>query len=162
MDGDPKYSPLLKEKYSEAQPRLSPDGRWMAYTSNESGSNEVYVRPFPDVDSGGRWQVSTLGGDSPIWSPTGRELFYRNGDVVMAVPYKTEQSFSPGTPTTLFSNAYTSIGVGGSPDLSTWDISPDGNRFLMMKETESAAEIPRKINVVLNWFEELKKRVPTD
>jgi Tol biopolymer transport system component len=79
MEGDRKWKPLLQEKYAERRPRLSPDGRWIAYMSNESGKFEVYVRPFPGVD-GGRWQVSTNGGSSPLWSPDGRELFYRNGD----------------------------------------------------------------------------------
>ena len=104
---DRKRILLLKENYHEAQPQISPDGRWMAYTSNESGQNQVYVRPFPEVE-GGRWQVSTSGGDSPLWSP-------------------------------------------------------DGKRFLMMKETGTTTSSdggPRKINIVLNWFEELKQRVP--
>ena len=76
MEGDRKWKPLLQEKYHETQPQISPDGRWMAYVSDESGKSEVYVRPFPDVDKG-KWQVSTSGGDSPLWSPDGRELFYR-------------------------------------------------------------------------------------
>jgi Tol biopolymer transport system component len=95
MEGDHKLRPLLKEKYHEAQPRISPDGKWMAYTSNESGQNQIYVRPFPGVESGGRWQVSADGGDSPLWSPDGRELFYRSGNAAMAVSVKTDRTFSP-------------------------------------------------------------------
>jgi eukaryotic-like serine/threonine-protein kinase len=161
MEGDCKYRPLLNEKYSEAQPRVSHDGRWIAYTSNESGKNEVYVRPFPGVEAG-RWPVSTSGGDSPLWSPTGRELFYRSGDAVMAVAVKTEPTFSLGLPTVLFRGAYDSTAVG-SGDLSPWDISPDGKRFLMIKQAMASTSKgggPRKINVVLNWTEELKQRVP--
>ena len=72
---------------------VSPDGRWMAYTSDESRKNEVYVRPFPEVNNG-RWQISKDGGDSPLWSPDGCELFYRSGDAVMAVSVKTEPGFN--------------------------------------------------------------------
>ncbi len=165
MEGDRARKPLLHEKYIEAEPQISPDGRWMAYTSNESGKFEVYVRPFPAVDSGGRWQVSTSGGDSSLWSRDGRELFYRNGDVVMAVPVKTSPSFSLETPKTLFNGTYVSSNINlRGLELNPWDISPDGKRFLMMKEagaTASGAGDPRRINIVLNWLEELKGRVPT-
>jgi serine/threonine-protein kinase len=164
MEGDHKLRMVLKEKYHETQPRISPDGRWMAYTSNESGQNQVYVRPFPEVE-GGRWQVSASGGDSPLWSPDGRELFFRNGDAVMAVSSKTDPTFSVETPEMLFQGTYVSATLAYDDwDYGTWDISPDGKRFLMMKETGSAASgagRSRKINVVLNWFEELKQRVPT-
>jgi serine/threonine protein kinase/Tol biopolymer transport system component len=164
MDSDRATKPLLHEKYSEAEPQISPDGRWMAYASNESGKYEVYVRPFPEVDSGGRWLVSTSGGDSPLWSRDGRELFYRNGDAVMAVPVKTGPSFSIETPKTLFHGTYISAGFFvNTLELSPWDISLDGKRFLMMKEPRTAASTlggPRKINIILNWLEELKERVP--
>ncbi len=161
IEGDRKWKPLLKEKHYESQPRISPDGRWIAYMSNESGQNEVYVRPFPEIDKG-KCQVSTSGGDSPLWSPGGRELFYRNGDAVLAVPFKTESVFSAGTPITLFRGTYASFrAVLTQGDFNSWDISPDGKRFLMMKESgTSAAGGPRRINIVLNWFEELKQRVP--
>ena len=108
MEGDHKWKLLLRERYNEFQPQISPDGRWMAYTSDESGKYEVYVRPFPEVDKG-RWQVSTSGGDSPLWSPDGRELFYRNGDAVMAVSVKTDPTFSLETPKTLFRGTYVSV-----------------------------------------------------
>jgi eukaryotic-like serine/threonine-protein kinase len=154
MEGERKWRPLLKEKYNEAQPQISPDGKWMAYVSDESGRNEVYVRPFPGVEGGGRWQVSTDHGDSPLWSPDGRELFYRNDDSSMVVQVETEPTFSPEKPKVLFKGTYLN-----------WDISPDGKRFLMIKPpasagAASAAAGPRKINVVVNWFEELKQRVP--
>ncbi len=159
-EGDPARKSILQEDYLETQPRISPDGRWMAYTSGESHRNEVYVRSFPDVNRG-RWQVSTSGGDSPLWSPDGRELFYRNGSTVMAVSVKTEPSFGiVGNPQTLFQGTY----VGYSPnDVTSWDISPDGKRFLMIKPygvSSSESEGPDKINVIVNWLEELKQRVP--
>jgi serine/threonine-protein kinase len=160
MEGDRARKPLLQnDKYSELAPQISPDGRWMAYMSNESGQFEVYVRPFPEVNKG-RWQVSTSGGNSPLWLPNGRELFYLSSDSVMAVSVETGPAFSLGTPKALFRGTY----VGSSPSGGiAWDISPDGKRFLMMKEpqpTASAGGAPMKINIVLNWFEELRQRVP--
>jgi serine/threonine-protein kinase len=162
MEDDRKYRPLLREKYIELQPKISPDGRWMAYMSNESGKSEIYVRPFPEVNKG-RWQVSTSGGDSPLWSPDGRELFYRNGDFAIVVAIQTEKTFKCGKPVSLFQGTYVPLSL---QDAHTWDISPDGKRFLMMKQAASAgkpaaAETPRQINIVVNWFEELKQRVPT-
>ncbi len=152
---------LLQEQYTEMQPKISPDGRWMAYASYESGGRaEIYVRPFPEVE-GGRWQVSSNGGETPLWSPNGREIFYRKDDAVMAASVETEGSFKSGKPEFLFRGPYVVLGANeGHP----WDISADGKRFLMMKGAGSASSTtggPRKINIVLNWFEELKQRVPS-
>jgi eukaryotic-like serine/threonine-protein kinase len=93
MEGDHKWEPLLKGKYNELQPKVSPKGQWIAYTSDESGQNEVYVQQFPEVDKMRR-QVSISGGDSPLWSPDGKELFYRNGEAIMAVSIKTGTDFN--------------------------------------------------------------------
>jgi serine/threonine protein kinase len=162
MEGDHARKRLLHEDYMENQPKLSPNGRWIAYESDESKKLEIYVRSFPDVNKG-RWQVSNTGGDSPLWSQDGRELFYLNGDSVMAVSVTTEPNFDTvGTPKVLFRSTY----VRAVPDNGTpWDISPDGKRFLMMKPpappgTTAAAGSHQRINIVLNWFEELKQRVP--
>jgi dipeptidyl aminopeptidase/acylaminoacyl peptidase len=161
MEGDRKYKSLLNEKYHEAQPQISPDSRWMVYTSNESGQNQIYVRPFPEVNAG-RWQISTSGGDSPLWSRDGQEIFYRNGDAVMAVSVKIAPTFGLETAKMLFRGTYVSnVFSSENWDYATWDISPDGKRFLMMKEAGSSAGGPRKINIILNWFEELKEHVPT-
>jgi serine/threonine protein kinase len=154
MEGDHNRMPLLQEKHNEGYPKISPDGRWMAYASEESGKTEVYVRPFPDANKG-KWQVSTSGGLDPLWSPDGRELFYRNGDSVMAAAVQTETTFNAGKTEALFQGKYD----------SSWDISHDGKRFLMIKPPTSTgaaatATGPRKIIIVLNWFEELKQRVP--
>jgi Tol biopolymer transport system component len=165
MDEDREIKLLLHEEYLETQPRISPDGKWLAYTSGESGENEIYVRPFPNVD-GGRWRVSTSGGDSPLWSPDGKELFYLvgNTEAVMRVAVETEPVFKRGNPETLFKGRY----VGSYPaDGTPWDIDPDGNRFLMIKPPVGADGAatetgPRKITIVLNWDEELKERVPVD
>ena len=157
MGGERLRKPLLEGKFVQANPQISHDGRWIAYFSNESGQNEVYVRPFPQVDSG-KWQVSSGGGREPRWSPNGRELFYRSGDAMMAVPVNTEPTFKAGAPEKLFRGAYYSS-VG-----EMWDMSPDGKRFLMIKpESTGAAAAPEErqsIKVVLNWLEELKQRVP--
>jgi Tol biopolymer transport system component len=163
MEGDHARKPLLyQEKHSETEPGISHDGRWMAYTSDESGKNEVYVRPFPEVDKG-KWQVSTSGGAHPLWSPDGRELFFLSEEnSAMVVAVETKPVFNPGVPRTLFrrENIYLGSVTG------IWDIHPDGKRFLMMKEAadtgKPSAETPRKINIALNWFEELKERVAVE
>jgi serine/threonine protein kinase len=160
MEDDHKWRALLKEDYIEIEPQISPNGRWMAYDSNESGQQEVYVRPFPKVNDG-KWPVSTNGGYSALWSRDGRELFYRSADSVMAVAVETKPTFKAGNPQFLFRGTY----VATSDNGISWDLSPDGKRFLMMKELAStdkptAAEAPRKINIALNWLEELKQKVP--
>ena len=162
MEGDHARRELLHERYDVKEPAISPNGSWMAYASNESGKYEVYVCPFPDVNKG-KWKVSTTGGNHPLWSPDGRELFYNNGDATMAVPVETERQFKYGTPSILFRGTAGKI-IGpvfmDVTDYTYWDISPDGKRFLMLKD--DPAQAPRKINIVVNWFEELKQRVPVD
>jgi serine/threonine protein kinase len=162
MDNDHKMVPLLQENYQENQPQVSPDGKWMAYTSNESGEYEVYVRPFPDIDSG-LWRVSTSGGASPLWSPDGKELFYLSNDGAIAVSVETEPTFETIKSEVLFEESHLGLLQG---DAHPWDIHPDGKRFLMIQEytgDTSTEETSRpKINIVLNWFEELKERVPVD
>jgi dipeptidyl aminopeptidase/acylaminoacyl peptidase len=164
LEGDHEPKTQLSQASGQS-PKVSPDGQWVAYSSNESGRWEIYVRPFPDVDRGGRWKVSTNGGGSPIWSPDGNQLFYLNGDAVMHVSVKTKPSFEiVGTPQVLFRGKFIGPAVGeGTP----WDISSDGKRFLMIRlgedtDEESASESPHKINIVLNFFEELKEKVPID
>jgi hypothetical protein len=135
----------------------------MAYQSNESGQFEVYVRPFPDVN-GGRWQVSSGGGAWwPLWSPDGQELFYVGSEGMMAVPIETEPTFTQGTVDLLFD-----LGPYWRPSEGTAsrriDISPEGDRFLMLKaggRSDETAETT-SIIVVQNWFEELKRLVPTN
>jgi hypothetical protein len=163
MKGNREWRPLLNQKYNELHPRISPDGKWMAYPSDESGRYEIYVHAFPDVNKG-RWQVSTSGGDTPLWSPDGRELFYQSDDAVMGVSAEAEPTFKAGKPETLFRGTYVRFPTSVY-DTQPWDIHPDGKRFLMLKPSSStraapAADVPRKINIVLNWLEELKRRVP--
>jgi Tol biopolymer transport system component len=162
MEGDRTKRDLLHdEKYSVLAPRISPNGRWMAYESNESGTSEVYVCPFPDVKKGKK--VSVSGGNHPLWSPDGRELFYNNVDATVAVPVETDPQFKlNGMPTVLFRGTAGKIAGPEWADMANftyWNIDPTGKRlFLMLKD--DPAEAPRKISVVLNWTEELKQRVP--
>ena len=134
----------------ESAPSFSPDGKWMVYVSNESGHNEVYVRPYPGP--GGKWQISTEGGTEPVWNPKGRELFYRQGPKMMAVDYQAQPTFTAAKPHMLFQGSYTPS-PRSAPD---YDVSPDGQRFLMLKAGEQSAD---EISVVLNWTEELKQKI---
>ena len=149
-----KAQPFLRTPFSESAPRFSPDGRWLAYISDESGRYEIYVQPYPGP--GGKWQISTEGGTEPMWNPNGRELFYRSGDKMMVVELTTQPGFAAGTPRMLFEGPY--VPTPTTPP--NYDISPDGQRFLMLKPSESTGVAPTQINVVLNWFEELKQKVP--
>jgi serine/threonine-protein kinase len=151
---DRKPQPFVRTPSNETAPRFSPDGRFIAYTSNESGRYEIYVRPYPGP--GGKWQISIEGGGEPVWNPKGRELFYRSGNKMMAVDVTTEPAFSASKPRILFEGVY----VPTPRSFPDYDVSPDGQRFLMLKPSEQDQTSATQINVVLNWFEELKRRVP--
>ena len=144
LDGDRKPRPFLKTPYNEFRPRFSPDGRWLAYQSNETGRLEVYVRPFPGP--GAKTKVSTDGGGVPKWGPDGRELFYRNPQGVFVVPIAPGSSFAVGVPQKLFQWPFT-----GNMNTSGFEVAPDGRRLLMMREDPTPA--PRQINVILDWFD---------
>jgi serine/threonine-protein kinase len=160
LQGEHRQQPLVQTPYDELNAEPSPDGRWLAYESNESGRYEVYVRPFPNVMAG-RWQVSTNGGTRPLWARNGEELFYESAGALMRVPVTLGSTFAPGTPTKLFDAPYffgpTVVGRG-----RTYDVSADGRRFLMIKEA-NAADAPApaaRLVLVQHWFDELKQRVP--
>ena len=137
-------------------PEFSPDGQWVAYVRTERGQLQVYVSPYSEPEV--KWLVSgEEGGAEPVWSPDGSELFYRSGDQMMVLSVQTEPTFNAGRPRVLFEESYLSSSI--SLGYQYYDISPDGQRFLMIKEV-GAGEA--QINVVLNWFEELKRLVPTD
>jgi hypothetical protein len=168
LDGEPNARPLMAESYNEQSPAISPDGRWIAYSSNESGQFEVYVRPFPNVDDG-KWLISIRGGEGPIWAPDGRELYYdAYPGQMMVVTIETGPAFAAGNPEVLFRGEYVVVSDSG-PDISPYDISPDGRRFLMIKEDKEAQEVAEPVEtppiteliVVENWDEVLKRLVPT-
>jgi hypothetical protein len=153
--GDSTLVPLLNSPATETGPALSPDGRWLAYSSNESGTPEVYVRPFPDV-AAGRWQVSLNGGTAPRWANSGRELFYVNGrlEMVTAPIRAAGSTLEAGQPKILFpANTYLLI-----PSFATYDVAPDDKRFVMLRS--AAATEDTEIILTQNWFQELKARAP--
>jgi serine/threonine-protein kinase len=151
LEGDRKPQPFLPAP--AVGPVISPDGRWLAYESSESGRGEVYVTPYPGP--GSKWQISADGGGEPVWNRNGRELFYRSGNKVLAVDVSTQPTFSAGKPTALFEGRY--VVAAASP--AEYDVSTDGQRFVMIKPSDETP--PNQINFVLNWFEELKQKVPT-
>ena len=157
LEGDRASTVLLDEEFAERNASLSPDGRWMAYRSNETGQREVYVRPFPDVDAG-RWQISTDGGEWPLWNPAGDELFYRGPTGVMALEFEADPTFTPGALTQVFEREIVGL------RLRRMAVSPNGQRFLLLTEeglaTNTEDVIPPQIHVVVNWFQELTERVP--
>jgi len=156
VEGERQPEMLLQTPFDEHTGMLSPEDRWLAYVSNESGREEIYLTPFPGP--GGKRQISTEGGTEPLWSRDGRELFYRSGEKTMAVAISTEPELTAGKPTLLFEGLYeTGMGLGPNPG-SNYDVAPDG-RFVVIRDQGSGLA---QINVVLNWFEELKRLVPTD
>ena len=148
---DRKARPFLKTPSNKSSPRFSPDGHWIAYTSDESGRIGVYVQPYPGP--GGKWQVLTEGGTEPVWNPAGRELFYRSGSRMMTVPVTLAPEFSEGKPVTMFEGSW----LPSPSDVAGYDVSRDGQRFLMLKPADEDQGV-RQIVVVQNWVEELKKR----
>jgi Tol biopolymer transport system component len=151
MDGSGKAQPFLNAPYNESEGRLSPDGRYLAYVSDESGREEVYVQPFPDRSD--KWQVSTGGGNDPEWNGDGSELYYLSpGLEMMAVPTGTKQAFDPGTPQRLFTTSV--LFPGGQRKHYT--VTRDGQTFIVYR-TASARTIPTT-TVVVNWTEGLPKR----
>ena len=137
---------------------LSPDDRWLAYESNESGKVQIFVRPFPKVTEG-RVQISTDGGTRPLWARNGQELFYFDAKGnLMVVPVHPGTAFSARLPSKLFDPKYFSgsLGVSGR----TYDVSPDGQRFLMIKDEPDMAGRQPQMVVVLNWREDLETRLP--
>jgi serine/threonine-protein kinase len=153
VDGQPE--PFLQTPFNETNAVFSPDGRWLAYESDESGTRQIYVRPFPGP--GGKWQISTDGGRYPRWPADGNELFYRNGDKMMAAVVNWEgSSLQSQTPRELFATQFVSI------DGYEYDVASDGERFVVIKPADEEAQPERsQIMFVLNWFEELKAKAPT-
>jgi hypothetical protein len=158
--GENKPQPFLQSGFVDTNPQLSPDGRWVAYQSNESGRVEVYVRPFPGP--GGKVAISTQGGGNPRWSRAGRELFYQDlKNRIMSVEVQTSPTWQAGLPQALFElHDATHAGVPPGPFGFMWDVAPDGKRFLVAKTPENWAA-GTTLKVVENWYEELRRRSAT-
>lgn len=151
---DRKPQVFLNTGFDEGQGQFSPDGRWVAYISNESEEYQIYVRPFPGP--GGQWQISTAGGTQPRWRPDGKELYYiaPDGKLMAASVVARGATLEPGTPAALFQTRITR-GVGSGAILRPqYDVAPDG-RFLINVTTEEATASP--ITVILNWTAGLNK-----
>jgi eukaryotic-like serine/threonine-protein kinase len=158
LEKDRPVQPLVQSPLIDAFGVISPDGRWLAYQSNDSGQFQIVVRPFPNVNDC-KTQVSTGGGTEPRWRGNSEELFYfaPNG-ALMSVPVERGTTWRAGAPIKLFDVPYRRSEVSTS---QSYDVSPDGKRFLMIKEGSGADPTPPTIEVVQNWFEELKRVVPT-
>ncbi len=156
-EGEQEPWAFLDTEFDESGAMFSPNGRWLAYMSNETGRDEVYVQPFSVNGPRGTKQISVGGGTEPVWAPDSRELFYRDGDKMMAVTIGNELELSVETPRLLFEGRF----LPGPPWAPrNYDISPDGQRFLMIQREQDL--VPTEIIVILNWFEELKRLVPTN
>jgi eukaryotic-like serine/threonine-protein kinase len=161
LTGARRVEPLLQTPFDERNAAISPDGRWMAYESNESGRFQIYVRPFPNV-ADAHYEISN--GRTPVWSPTGRELFFVNRTSIMAVTVQLTPTFSAGNPTKLFDAPSIMLDGRfiGTGTHRTYDISRDGQRFLMIKVNAGPSERDAPLAtmiVVQNWFEELKAKM---
>jgi Tol biopolymer transport system component len=151
-----KSEQFLKSGFNDQYPAFSADGRWLAYQSDESGANEVYVRAFPPLSSGqgGRWQISNSGGTTPHWSRNGRELMYQSGGQIMAASYTVKgDTFVPDKPRVWLAK------LGGTD----WDLAPDGKRVAVLTPVESTEAPKQEHEIVLlqNFFDELRRKVPT-
>lgn len=142
---------LLNSRFNEAYPEFSPDGRWLAYVSNESERMEVYVQPFPGP--GGKLPISDEGGSEPLWARDGKRLFYRQSNQIRAVDVQSGYGFNFGKPRLLFEKP----GYGTGTTTRGWDVSLDGKKFLMVKLEERKPQPITEMILVLNWFEELKR-----
>jgi eukaryotic-like serine/threonine-protein kinase len=159
LDGQGVPQPIARSRFGEGSAKFSPDGHWIAYSSDESGKPEIYVQAFPGP--GPKIQVSNGGGIDPVWRRTGGELYYRSRRSMMLVTYTASPAFRPAAPTTLWQGDF-SAGNGascGMPGVSSsnYDVTPDGQRFLMVKEQSGSID-GTKVVVVLNWAERLNER----
>ena len=151
VKGTQTQQPFLRTRFTEAGPKFSPDGRWIAYGSDESGQYEIYVRPYPGP--GSKWQISNDGGVHVIWSRDGKELFYRNGQKWMSVAVNLAPEFTAAMPRLLFEGPYLLVGS------QSYDVSPDGQRFVVLEPVEAQIAPVTHLNIVLNWFADVKRRV---
>ena len=152
---DRKAEPFFQTSFNQGATQFSPDGHWVAYISDETGRREIYVQPYPGP--GGKWQISTDGGTEPLWNPNGKELFFRSGDKMMSAEITTHPRFSAAKQKLLFEGQYQ---PSQAPvPTANYDVSPDGQRFLMLKPG-GQDQAATQINVVPNWLEYLKRQSP--
>jgi len=151
---DRKQLPFLRTQFNENAPTFSPDGNWLAYASDESGRFEVYVQPYPGP--GPKYQISSEGGSEPAWNPNGKELFYRTGNKMMSTKVTIRPSFSAGQARVLFEGQYVT-GAAPEGESTAYCVMPDGKHMILRKQSGTTSQIM----VVLNWFEDLKRRVPS-
>jgi hypothetical protein len=160
LGNDRRVQPVIQTAQIEQNGAISPANRWLAYDSNDSGPSQIYVRPFPNANES-KAQVSTGGGSQPLWSRNGRELFYLAPDgTLMGVSVEPGRKWIAGMPTMVLKRPY--FGGVGNSSPRTYDVSPDGQRFPMLKPVASPDQSagPARIVVVQNWVEELKRLVP--
>ena len=151
--GDWESHPYLQTQFREALSKFSPDGRFLAYRSDESGRYEIYVRPFPE--GGGRIAVSSNGGTQPRWSRDGKEIFYVEGTTLVAVAVSTRPSFSVGSVTRLFEHRALLPSLW---PFARYDVSGDGRRFVLLVPVDEEVEEAVSIQIVENWYEEFRDR----
>jgi serine/threonine-protein kinase len=163
VDGDKTTArPFVQTPFEESGPIFSPNGRWVAYVSDKSGRKNIYATPYPGP--GGEVTISAGGGEEPVWSPSGREMFYRHDGKLYAIPVDHNvANLAVGTASPLFEDPYRLDWGGSSGGVADYDISPDGRRFVMVEERWPERETAQsgRLQVILNWSEELKQRVPT-
>lgn len=156
LEGERKPQLVLANQFDNSSGSFSPDGKYLAYVSNETGRNEVYVMPFQN--GSGKWQISTGGGDSQVWERDGKQLFYRENGNIMGVDVRTQSAFTASTPRVIVpSKAIGNLASG----MDVFDVSPDGQRFLIHQQSSEGAQTAQ-INVILNWSEELRRRNSSD
>jgi hypothetical protein len=160
MTGDRKPTLFLESRFTLWFPEFSPDGRWIAYVSNEVGSPEVYVQPYPGP--GQKIRISTTGGSEPIWTANGRELLYRSGTLehqqFFSAAIRSVSPFQVDAPRLLFEAQFGEY--ESTAPTRSWDVSADGQRFLLLRPVPSTDNPVTVMHVVLNWTEELKRLVP--
>lgn len=151
VGGAGEAEPFVRTPASEWGASFSPDGRYIAYTSDESGQFQIYVKPYPPTQA--RWTISAAYGEEPVWSAAGDEILYRRGNEWLSVPIRTDPEFEAGVPEVLFDGPYINV-----PEIS-YGVAPDAKRFLLLKQAEQRTA--ERIHIVTNWFEELERLAPT-
>jgi WD40 repeat protein len=152
LDAPRELEPVVATQFGEAVPAFSPDGQWLAYTSDRDGEMRIFVQPYPAMDR--IIPISRETGEEPLWSPRGDSLFYRSRDTWMVVPVSTKPEFVTGTPDVVFRGPYV------NPAGLSYDVAADGERFLVLKPQYDDSQV-RELYVVTNWFEELKRLAPS-